>query len=263
MPVTPLPRVSARILQKNIAHGRCKPDVVNCTGTAQPGDYVVKLTASMEFGVQTLANEVVCFHLAGLLGVQTPPAAIVDVSAEFVAALDDPLRQSRYAKSLGHNFGSEYRIGGFATWPAGKIINMGIRQACLEGFAFDALIQNPDRRVDNPNLLYRADDVVLYDHELAFSNHLTIGSKESRELRSQNLGFLQRHVFWAGLKGRGVDLNRMEGALRAIDAATLAGIEDDVPTPWQTASLEPILGYLADLAADPGRLTRTVQELLA
>ncbi len=36
-------------------------------------------------------------------------------------------------------------------------------------FAFDALIQNPDRRYSNQNLLTRGNNIFVYDHELAFS----------------------------------------------------------------------------------------------
>lgn len=265
MPVTPLPRVSANAFHKKIPFGRSKPDVVSCANT-QTGvaDYfVVKLTSAMQLGAATLSCEVISSHLASLLGIQVPSAAVVDVSAAFAGTIEDPFDQARYKKSQGLNFGTEYLIGGWATWPAGKIIGTNLRQTCLEAFAFDALLQNTDRRIDNPNLLYRGDDVMLYDHELAFSNYFLLGSPEKKALKTENLDFLRKHVFFSGLKGEAVDLTRMEGALRAVDAASLAAIKADVPPPWQGPSLDPILGYLAELTANPDRLTRVVQELLA
>lgn len=36
-------------------------------------------------------------------------------------------------------------------------------------FAFDLLIQNPDRHTVNPNLWTRSDRLVVYEHEQAFS----------------------------------------------------------------------------------------------
>jgi hypothetical protein len=36
-------------------------------------------------------------------------------------------------------------------------------------FAFDALIQNPDRRSANPNLFTQGDNIYVYDHETSFS----------------------------------------------------------------------------------------------
>lgn len=265
MPVTPIPRVSANAFHKKIAFGRSKPDVVNCvnTQTGAADYFVVKLTSAMELGASTLANEVIGSHMASLLGVQTPIAAVVDVSAAFAATIEDPFDQARYKKSQGLNFGSEYLIGGWATWPAEKIIGANLRQTCLEVFAFDALLQNSDRKVDNPNLLYRGEDVMLYDHELTFSNYFLIGPPEKKALKKENLDFMRKHVFYSALKGGAVDLTRMEGALSAVDAAGLAAIKADVPPPWQGPSLDPILGYLAELTANPNRLTRVVQELLA
>lgn len=55
-----------------------------------------------------------------------------------------------------------------------KAIPDAMRQAAVTIFAFDALVQNPDRRFNNQNLLTRGDDIFVFDHEVAFSFLLDI-----------------------------------------------------------------------------------------
>jgi hypothetical protein len=46
-----------------------------------------------------------------------------------------------------------------------------------EIFAFDTSIQNPDRRYDKPNVLWRDEEMFVIDHELAFSLLHAIGAQ--------------------------------------------------------------------------------------
>ncbi len=43
------------------------------------------------------------------------------------------------------------------------------KQLACEIFAFDALIQNPDRRMDKPNILWKGEELYIIDHEKGFS----------------------------------------------------------------------------------------------
>jgi len=42
-------------------------------------------------------------------------------------------------------------------------------QDTTEIFAFDLMVQNPDRRKGKPNLLRKGDELAIFDHEMAFS----------------------------------------------------------------------------------------------
>ncbi len=65
-------------------------------------------------------------------------------------------------------------VTGFATWPVDHSIPAAMWQTAVDIFAFDALIQNPDRRYSNPNLFTKGDRVYIYDHEMAFSSLLDV-----------------------------------------------------------------------------------------
>ncbi len=75
---------------------------------------------------------------------------------------------NRVAKSVGLNFGTKY-LTGYRTWPRGQTIPHSLHAAALDLFAFDALIQNPDRGADRPNLLTGNDRILAIDHDSAFS----------------------------------------------------------------------------------------------
>ncbi len=50
-----------------------------------------------------------------------------------------------------------------------KRLSQDKRSRALSVFIFDALIQNPDRRIDKPNVLEDSKDFYLIDHDLALS----------------------------------------------------------------------------------------------
>lgn len=66
------------------------------------------------------------------------------------------------------NFGTK-ALTGVAIWPVDKSVPESMWPAAVDIFAFDALIQNPDRGFNNPNLFTKGDSFLVFDHETAFS----------------------------------------------------------------------------------------------
>lgn len=85
--------------------------------------------------------------------------ALVDRNPELAASLQ---------ASLGLNFGSKVLYPA-SIWPVNRSIPEAMWRDAVNIFAFDALIQNPDRRPENPNLLTQGDNVYVYEHETSFS----------------------------------------------------------------------------------------------
>jgi hypothetical protein len=121
--------------------------------------------------VTGLASELVASRLADYFGVPVPAPALVSIEpafAELVAA-NQPAHSQRMRGSIGLNFGSR-QLNDVMTWPVDKSIPDAMWATAVSIFAFDALIQNPDRKFNpNPNLFSRGDQIFIYDHELAFS----------------------------------------------------------------------------------------------
>jgi len=85
-----------------------------------------------------------------------------------LVANTQPSQAARIRGSVGLNFGTR-ALSDVSTWPVDKFIPDAMWQEAVDIFAFDALIQNPDRRFSNPNLFTRGDSLLIFDHETAFS----------------------------------------------------------------------------------------------
>jgi hypothetical protein len=199
---------------------------------------------------QGMLSELFASRLASHFGILVPEPVLVEISPSFSDLVAQ--RQSSIAdkirNSVGLNFGSELLIGA-TTWPIDKAVPESMRQAALNVFAFDALIQNPDRRFDNPNLLVGGDNVYVYDHESGFSFLLAIGpSRTPWTLDGEE--YLDAHVFFSKLKGRlhdGLDLSDFITRLKSLTDNALQRITSDIPEGWMENGSVEILSHLRQL----------------
>lgn len=205
------------------------------------GEFVIKFRGGIETGAAGLACEVLASVLADELGLATAAPAIVEIDDKTAGLIQKiaPALATVVGNSVGLNFGSEVLQSGFSSWPVGKPIPLGLRQAALEVFAFDALIQNPDRKYSNPNLLSNGQELCLIDHELAFSFLYEISnSSHSWELSHRSFDFLKEHVFYRELRGQKFELERFTGALNGLSDETLAQMADQLPSEWRTPAIQ-------------------------
>jgi type III secretion system FlhB-like substrate exporter len=174
----------------------------------------------------------------------TPEPAIVRIEAdlaELIAQIEPehgvPVRQS-----VGLNFGSELATG-FGNWPVEKSIPEAVWQAAVDIFAFDALIQNPDRRWQNPNLLIKGDVVLVYDHEVAFSFLVDLlPSATPWKLGDQR--YLEDHVFFTKLRSKPIDLNGFIESLGDLTDDRIERIGSEAPPEWNNGTLLRIEAHL-------------------
>jgi hypothetical protein len=164
--------------------------------------------------------------------------------------------------SVGANFGTQLLVGGFRTWPTDQPIPFSLRRAATEIFAFDALIENPDRRYDNPNVLWRDEEMFVIDHDSAFSFLYALGDQGSPWNLEKAL-YLEQHVFYRGLKGKAADLDRFIGALEALSDDRIERIAGEVPTEWRGDKLDSIISHLMSMRDHAGFFAEQVKGRLA
>jgi hypothetical protein len=90
------------------------------------------------------------------------------------------------------------------------VVLPALRPVARETIAFDAFILNPDRTADRPNLLWKDEELVLFDHELAFSFLYAIGGS-AEPWTDRFEGPLRSHVFYLPLKSLLAPLDRFQG----------------------------------------------------
>ncbi len=121
--------------------------------TNSPVELFCKLSAGCEEGVTNLAREVVAASLAKDLGLPVPASYLVDIPPALSEVVADRNLASRLRESSSVGFGSAKVGNQFSVWSSGGRIAEAMLPVALSALVFDAVIENPDRRVSNPNCL--------------------------------------------------------------------------------------------------------------
>lgn len=262
MPISQVPVLNANSFQKVLYSGRTKPCVFFCedSNSSEEMEYVVKLKAGMEHGVKGLAAELISSQLAIILGIPTPEFAIINIDSELAEICESNISE-RIAASSGPNFGSKIITGGYQTWPVGKSIPVSLKSLAGDIFAFDSLIQNPDRKTDKPNVLWKGDDLFVIDHEMGFSFIYDILPVPD-PWRVTELRFMRNHLFYTCLKGKPVNLERFAGALESLSIEEIEEIIAMLPEEWRTDINEKIKEHLCAIRDNMTNFLNEVTEVL-
>jgi hypothetical protein len=232
-------------------------------------EVVVKLRGR-EISQKTQIAELVSAMLADDLGIDVPQAAIVDVPAGFELIVADKDAARAVKASVGPNFGSVHLGQSFTTWPPGRAPYGHQRDQAAAIFAFDALIQNPDRNAKNPNLWVKSDRLGVYDHDQAFS-FLSLpiigGAPKPWESAAQAGGsfrFLEQHIFFAALRRSTFDLDPFEERLLDLSETQLKAYATAVPKDWREGNnlCENIVTYLREAYENASTFVQFIKHLL-
>jgi hypothetical protein len=255
-------RLTAIQFERFMTSGRTSPAMFGCedqTGTLV-GEYVVKLRGAV--GESGSLNELFAAMLAAHFGLPMPDPALVALDpalVDLVAGIQ-PSQAPRIRGSVGLNFGTK-ALSGVSTWPVDKSIPEAMWHTAVDIFAFDALVQNPDRRFNNPNLFTRGDDLLIFDHETAFSFLLDLfPSRTPWNLDDQQ--YLVEHVFYRRLKSKPIDLTRFAASLSGLSDALIAGIVADVPPEWNNDNVPMIVRHLCSVRDNAGQFAEAVRRML-
>lgn len=133
------------------------------TGSAR---IFTKLRATAQ-GTAPLVAEIVVGELAEALGLVTPARCLVEIDRDVESADPHEELAELLARSHGLNLGFEYLSDFRDLKPADTRY---IPRALAPDIVWlDAVVQNPDRTLQNPNLMIKAGRVVLIDHGAALT----------------------------------------------------------------------------------------------
>lgn len=230
-----LKRVNAVAFHRGTIAGRTNPAFVTCEYEGDHFEAVAKFAVTCEEGTTNLAREVISACLAADLRLPVPEAMLVEASPEWIETLPEDRRQLMRG-SCPVAFGSAAIVGQFAAWSAGNIVSDNMSYGALAVFVFDAVIQNPDRRLGNPNCIVRGDDFRIFDHELAFAHRLMLNWRPPWE--ADGLDWIARnrdHIFYGQLAGRDLDYEPIRQAWDRLSDAMIDDYRAALPAEWQDA----------------------------
>ncbi len=233
-----LARVTAIEHHAMISSGKTQPSRVVCErhdGTTV--EVVAKFSAGCEEKETSLAREVIAACLARDLGLPVPEPFLVDVHPSWADQVIYLAQRAKIKASSPVAFGSYQVTGGYSVWHPETRISEAMLPVAAAIFTFDAIIQNADRRTDNPNCLVKGAQICIFDHELAFTHGVVIGWKPPWTLGGletlERAGF---HIFRAGLLGRALDFDPIKMAWASLSDARMAEYGLMVPSEWASAA---------------------------
>ncbi|WFU37557.1 hypothetical protein QA640_24090 [Bradyrhizobium sp. CB82] len=230
-----LERVTAVEYVRPMSSGRTAPLLLACERGNGSTIYVVaKFSASCDEKEVSLAREVIAACLAADLRLPVPEPVLIEIPSSWSDVISDGAHRARVRNSNQIAFGSVLVTGGFAAWTPDTHVQEASVDTALGIFAFDAIIQNVDRRSENPNCLVRGEHIRIIDHELAFAARLILGWNPP--WRVGGLSWLEqagKHIFRKDLRRRGVDLRPVGLVWSAISDLRLADYRDAIPAEWR------------------------------
>ena len=250
-----LSRITATRFGRAAETGRTRPFVLFCDqeDASDEIEVYVKLRSAPQIGATGLMCEGIAALLGRDLGLPIPEPFAVKITEQFASIVQTPKDADLFRRSVGWNFGSQAQYPQFAPWSAERIMPVPMRTAAAETFAFDAMIQNPDRRHDRPNCSVRDEEILIFDHDLAFS-FLSGILFWKPPWEATGLDFLaksspDRHVFYDQLSGMPLVLDRLTNAWNNVDASRVNDYFDSLPSNWIPAgdARRRIVDYLLDL----------------
>lgn len=266
-----LDSLTATRFDRRMTRGRTAPFLLE--GETAAGDVVevVAKFTSPQLPVEGLIREAFGAMLAADLGLPVPACYCVSVLPDFVAAVSGthPADGAILAAGIPVGFGSALLPSGFSAWMPQRPVPKAMRQSAAEIYAFDLLIQNPDRRPENPNLQSKGDDFAIFDHEMTLVTDGILFWRPPWDAGALDaLGAPARHVLHPALRGRQPNLDRLVGAWEAIDDARLSAYRAALPPQWTPTAqaahtADAAIAFLRDLRHHIRPATREILRTLA
>ncbi|MGH3428175.1 MAG: HipA family kinase [Mycobacteriales bacterium] len=131
-------------------------------------DVFLKVSAAPGLDLEGLVNEAFAACIVTHLGLPLCEPLLVELTQEWIGAVPDHAVSETLQQSSSVGFGSVAAGEGWRSWIASDTVSPAQRAFALAIVAFDAFVENPDRRPSNPNLLIKASSLRAIDHEMAF-----------------------------------------------------------------------------------------------
>lgn len=146
------------------------------TDTGDEAAIFVKTTAGYGDRPSAAGVELFTTLLARELGLIAPEPVLVEIPVGLDRVVHDaPRAQALIRASHGTNFGTVALGEDWKTWPVDMSTRAFAGETLGNILAFDGLAQHTDRHPDNPNMMWRAHELAILDHEKCFG-HLVLAA---------------------------------------------------------------------------------------
>ena len=259
-----LPIIEALSPHESFESGANRPLLI--TGADKKGaksDYVVKFRGAERMSNEACMRELLATFIAAQMGIKAVSPVVVHVSEMFVELLKDTNTWQYANKSLGFNFGSEY-IKRFSTIIPAQDLNNHQLEFAQTIFAFDIFIQNPDRTIEKPNMMTDGTEIVIYDHELAFSFiHNIFPSPSPWEIQPVDLEWIRKHCLLPKIKGKEFDYKELSQRFNNLDEHFWDTARALTPDEWLSDQFDRIKQHITAICNNRKAFITELKKLLS
>ena len=223
-------------IDRQASQGRTGPVLAACENDEEAEvEVFMKLSAGCDQQVTNLARETIAACLAGDLGLPVPRPWLIEVPQEITKSVADRRISELLRDSSPVAFGSTSSPS-FMAWSSGQRLTESMYPLAAEILLFDAIIQNPDRRSDNPNCLVRSNDLRIIDHELAFTHALIVEWRPPWvQGGMQTFEEPGHHIFLKELRDKQIDFEPIRGRWNGLSDSRLHEYKATIPQEWNAA----------------------------
>lgn len=212
------------------------------------GQYVVKCIKATRMSPSASNFELLGTWIGRELGFNTVEPVLVNISHEFVQTFAGQPGYTNALKSIGKNYGCVYEPA-YMEVVTGAAFSKELTTQLLQIYAFDMFISNADRRITKPNLLTDGENILLLDHELAFSFVNLLFAKNSTpwKLNHSDFEMAKGHYLYPYLKGAEHDFTEFVERFLVLNDEFWANVHKFIPKEWQSDQIEQIRVYLKSI----------------
>ncbi len=224
-----------------LSSGTTKPILIEglCKNLNIKNEYVLKCKNAPRMSTNSLAFELISSLIGIELDLNIPNPVLIELNNEFTTTIKDQELNKIASNSLGLNFGSLY-FEGYMELIRGQSLPNELNNIAKEIFVFDIFISNPDRRIDKPNMLTDGNNILIFDHELAFSFTLAIIKNPEPWILNSELSWIKQHYFYDYLKANKQNFNTFVNKLDRIDDKFWNKLETYIPIEWNFEKMDTI-----------------------
>ncbi|QDK79689.1 hypothetical protein EXU85_14170 [Spirosoma sp. KCTC 42546] len=259
-----LPRLTALRYNDTFTTGANQPGLVAARNqqTRQLIDCVVKFRGGERMTPEACARELLAAFIAKEWGIRVVEPVLVDVGDEFVELERGKPHYQLLAKSIGLNVGSVY-VPGYDTLPVHQPLSAVELPQAQHIFVFDVFIQNADRRAEKPNLMANGQELVIYDHELAFSFiQALFKNAKPYQLREQDRIWIENLFLLAKIKRFPLPEIAIQEAFGRLDNKFWDKAFELIPPEWRTDQLPEIRSFLTEIVNNSDLFVQSVKPFL-
>ena len=228
------------------------------------GSIVVKLMDSERMNPMSAGFEVMASLIAHQWELAVPLPCCVEISKPFIDSLRGDWFFKRAENSIGLNFGSIY-IPGLLPIRPDHFATQNFQVQAKKVFSFDFFIDNIDRSKTKPNCLTDGQDLIIFDHELAFAFVLLLFSPPyiPWDLPQEKITKILLNSFlFEKIKSSAFDEDKINQYLARIDDEFWDYAFEIIPSEWISEQLVSIRKNLSNIVAESDKFTALIKQIL-